>query len=364
MAFILTFLGKGGVGSTTMAIASAHSYAQQGKKVLLAVQDSSPCFSALLGKDVGKEVTEIVPNLNAIRLHSSKLLEDSWEKVEELEKKYLRSPILKNIYGSELSLLPGMDEALTLNYLREQDEQYDIIIFDSKNALSCLRMFGIPDTLSWYIRRMRDILANSDIVKGLSPFIQPVSSAVLNVSWNADNFASQPTNEANELLENGKKAVHNPSRVAAFLVTNDQTSAIASALYLWGGAQQIGLTVGGVLLNQSTNTPEITAQFHPLAINPIPQTTNQDWNSIMALLPDFQENARQAPKPLEIDTSKREVKIFLPGFAKKQVKLSQSGPEITIEAGDQRRNIFLPPPLKGQPVKGAKFQDKYLVISL
>jgi len=225
-------------------------------------------------------------------------------------------------------------------------------------------MFGIPDTLSWYIRRMRDILANSDIVKGLSPFIQPVSSAVLNVSWNADNFASQPTNEANELLENGKKAVHNPSKVAAFLVTNDQTSAIASALYLWGGAQQIGLTVGGVLLNQSTNTTEITAQFHPLAINPIPQTTNQDWNSIMALLPDFQENARQAPKPLEIDTSKREVKIFLPGFAKKQVKLSQSGPEITIEAGDQRRNIFLPPPLKGQPVKGAKFQDKYLVISL
>ena len=35
MAFILTFLGKGGVGSTTMAIASAHSYAQQGKKSII-----------------------------------------------------------------------------------------------------------------------------------------------------------------------------------------------------------------------------------------------------------------------------------------------------------------------------------------
>jgi len=107
MAFILTFLGKGGVGSTTMAIASAHSYTQQGKKVLLAVQDSSPCFSALLGKDVGKEVTEIVPNLNAIRLHSSKLLEDSWEKVEELEKKYLRSPILKIFMVQNLVYYPA-----------------------------------------------------------------------------------------------------------------------------------------------------------------------------------------------------------------------------------------------------------------
>ncbi|AFZ46949.1 arsenite efflux ATP-binding protein ArsA [Cyanobacterium stanieri PCC 7202] len=364
MAFILTFLGKGGVGSTTMAIASAHLYAQQGKKVLLAVQDSSPCFAMLLGKDVGKEITEIAPNLNAIRLHSSRLLEDSWEQVKDLEKKYLRSPILKNIYGSELSLLPGMDEALILNYIREQDPQYDVIIFDSKNALSCLRMFGIPDTLSWYFRRMRNILENSDIVKGLSPFIQPVSSAILNVSWSADNFASQPSNEANELLENGKKAVHNPSRVASFLVTNDQPSAIASALYSWGSAQQIGLTVGGVLLNQSTNTPEITAKFHPLTINPIPQVSPQDWDSIIALLPDFQENACKAPQPLQIDSNNREVRVFLPGFDKKQVKLSQSGPEITIEAGDQRRNIFLPPPLKGQSVKGAKFQDKYLIINL
>ena len=366
MSFILTFLGKGGSGRTTMAIATAKKFASLGSSVLLVGQDPSPALSILLGQSVDSSATEIAPNLKAIHLQGTKLLEQSWEQLKELEAKYLRSPTLKNIYGQELALLPGMDEALALNFLREQDQtgKYDVIIYDGFASLNTLRMLGIPDILSWYFRRVRQTLEQSDLIKAISPFVQPLSSAVLTVSWTPDDFTSESNNEANEILEQGKAALANPQRVASFLVTNNKPEAIATAKYWWGSAQQVGLTVGGVLLNQARITEELTAEFNPIPVTSIPTLEAQNWQPLMDALPDFQQAANQAPKPITIDIPKREVKVFLPGFDKKQVKLSQSGPEITIEAGNQRHNIFLPPPLKGKPVKGAKFQQNYLIISL
>ncbi|MGI8501765.1 MAG: ArsA family ATPase, partial [Hassallia sp.] len=138
---------------------------------------------------------------------------------------------------------------------------------------------------------------------------------------------------------------------------------VATARYLWGSAQQVGLTVGGVLLVNSDTAANLSPEFAPLPVSIIPDLKAGDWQPLINALPDFLTQAVQAPKPIEIDVPSRQVRLFLPGFDKKQVKLTQFGPEVTVEAGDQRRNIVLPPALSGKSVAGAKFANNYLIIS-
>jgi len=365
MAFIITFLGKGGTGRTTVAIAAAKKLSSLGQRVLLVGQDPGPALSILLGASLGGDPQDIEPNFQAVQLETTVLLERSWEEVKQLEAQYLRSPTLKNVYGQELSVLPGMDSALALNSIREYDKsnKYDVIIYDGNSSQETLRMLGMPEILSWYFRRFRQVMADSDLGKALSPFIQPITTAILNVSWTADELTQQPTNQSTQMLEQGKSAVADPNRVASYLVTSSDLAAIATAKYFWGGAQQVGLTVGGVLLNQSSATDALAAEFAPLKVSALPiHSSADDWETLKSALPDFKQAAK-APRPINIDIAARQVRLFLPGFNKKQVKLTQYGPEVTVEAGDQRRNILLPPQLSGQPVKGAKFQDQYLIVS-
>jgi anion-transporting ArsA/GET3 family ATPase len=352
MSQILTFLGKGGVGKTTTAIAIARSLASQGKQVLLVGQQAGASLSLMLETDLTCDPKQISTGLMAVHLESTTLLERYWEKMKGLESQFLRTPFFKEVYGQELGILPGMDTALGLSFLRERDAEgkYDAIVYDGIGDLITLRMLGMPEILGWYLRRFKQVLTGSALGQALSPFVEPILRSILQVSSSDD--ITQQAGEMNNVLTKGQKAVSDPNRVAAYLVTTPDPIAIATAKYLWGSAQQVGLTVGGVFARSEISEQE----FSPLPIQVIPD------RAIELEIP-IRMAAELAPIPMAIDIAAKQVKLFLPTFDKRQVKLIQSGPEVTIEAGDQRRNIFLPSELSGKQATGAKFQDSYLIVS-
>lgn len=366
MAFILSFLGKGGTGRTTVAIAAAHALASQGQRVLLASQDIGPSLLSILKvENLGIEPQTVASNLDVVRLQAAALLSQSWAEVKTLEAQYLRTPFLKSVFAEELGVLPGMSDALTLYWLRMMDasNRYDAIVLDGAESQGILRMFGIPEIGSWYGRRFKAVFDESDFAKTVMPLLQPIASTVLSGGDLFGNNFSKPMGEVDDILGAGQRAIADPGRVAAFLVTTPDAIAQQTAQKLWGGAQQVNLTVGGVLVTPSLNDQPLEG-FMTLPQHKLPKVEPGNFEAIASVLPDFVAEAKAAPRPMTIDVAQRQVKLFLPGFAKAQVKLIQSGPELTIDAGDQRRNLMLPEALKGSRVTGAKFQDSSLIISL
>ncbi|MFO0049777.1 MAG: ArsA family ATPase, partial [Pseudanabaena sp.] len=290
MSLILTFIGKGGVGKTTTAIAAARAFATQNKNVLYVGQQAGDTLSMRLGAELSSEPKLVAPNFAAVYLQSTVLLEKYWDKMKGLESQFLRTPFFKEVYGQELGILPGMDSALGLSFLRERDAEskYDVIIYDGMGDLETLRMLGMPEILGWYLRRFKKVLTGSALGQSISPFVEPILRSILQVSSTDD--ISQQAGEMSSVLTRGQKAVNDPSRVAAYLVTTGDPYAIATAKYLWGSAQQVGLTVGGVFSRDQISDSD----FEPLSICQIPDQVTE------LTIPEHLANL--APKPIEINT--------------------------------------------------------------
>lgn len=363
MAQLLTFLGPDRSACAVASVAMARRLGQSGQRVLWVTQGGSALGQTLWGQPLGETPGTVAPGVEAIDAKTAGMLAQNWEMVKTLEAQYLRDPLLKQVYREELTVLPGMDEALALNALREWDASgdYDAVVFEGRDGLSTLRMWAMPDSLDWYLRRFQAVVEASDLARALSPFIQPLAGVILASGGGVDRL-QQPFGQGRGFLAAGRQAVQDPQRVLGFLVTGEQPGAIALSQYLWGSSQLVGLTVAGVLTvgNPQGTTP---LPFDPLPIHRLPDPQGQDWSGVTAALPDLAAAIAIAPRAITIDEAAATVRLFLPGFDKSQITLTQSGPEVTIEAGDQRRNLLLPESLRRRPVRGAKFQDNALILS-
>lgn len=356
MTQILSFLGKGGSGRTTAAIALARQSAASGARTLVLSLGSDPSPDMLLAQDLAATPTAIAPNLEAVRIPATAAINRGWEELQTLEAQYLKTPFLRNIYSSELALLPGFEPLLLLTELRRWlDQGYDRICLDGLSSPELLRLWGVPESLDWYLRRFRGAIADSEFGRNLGPFLPALSAAVFSVGLSIDDWG--PAARLLETaLEQGRSLLADPRKAMAILTTRSDRVSQAVALQWWGAAQPIGLRVGAVLASETPALDDLKRDFAPLPIFALSSAAAD------SVLPSF-DVLNRAPDPLTIDLQARQIKLFLPGLAKESVKLSQSGPEITIEAGDQRRNLRLPVALQGRAVASARFQEQSLILS-
>lgn len=116
---IILFTGKGGVGKTTIAAATALRTARDGHKTLILSTDPAHSLSDALDVELGPEPREVTPRLHAQELDVYYSMKKHWEHVRELMLIVFKWQGVGNVVAEELSALPGMEEASAFLWLEK-----------------------------------------------------------------------------------------------------------------------------------------------------------------------------------------------------------------------------------------------------
>lgn len=153
---VLLFTGKGGVGKTTWAAATAVQLAAGGHKTLLVSTDSSRSLADVCGVAVGPQPTETVAGLYVAQIETQRAFERSWEQVQSYLGSVLGAAGADPLDAAEVATFAGADELLALLEVANQaaSGRWDAIVVDCGTATQTLRMLSLPGTFTWYLERL------------------------------------------------------------------------------------------------------------------------------------------------------------------------------------------------------------------
>ncbi|MFE3444016.1 ArsA family ATPase [Nocardia sp. NPDC059180] len=240
------FIGKGGVGKTTLACATAMSYARAGSRVLVASLDQAHSLGDALGfrfpHDPGTVagIAAVVPGLEVIEIDSLALLEDRFREVARLlanDTGHDHGIDLGALDPAELTGLPGVQELLMLVEITEyaNEDDWDVIVVDCPPSADMLRIVTAPDTLLGYLDRVWPPHARAMSSIGtdlrrvvLAATVQRIVRAVT---------------EVRDLLADHE-------RTSARLITVAERVAVAESARVRSAAALLGLRLDAVVINK------------------------------------------------------------------------------------------------------------------
>lgn len=149
---IILYLGKGGVGKTTTAAATALRCAQLGHRTLVASTDIAHSLADSFDTELEAKPVEIAPNLWAQEISVVADLHNYWDTLQGFVSGFVAGQGVNRIVADELSAIPGMDEIVSLLHINKQAKEgnFDVVIIDAAPTGETIRLLTIPDTFRWY----------------------------------------------------------------------------------------------------------------------------------------------------------------------------------------------------------------------
>ena len=383
----ILYTGKGGVGKTSVAAATALKASLAGKKVLVMSTDPAHSLADVFDTGIGPDPKEMAKDLWAQEMDHTSMIEENWSEIQGYMTTLFEWQGADTLAAEELAMLPGTDELFGLLLVRRHNQQglYDALIVDAAPTGETLKLLSLPDHMSWYVEKIFPIQRRA--AKLVRPFANRASS-LPPLPQDSVFAAGQRFYEAIASVEG---LLTDRENASVRLVLNAEKMVIAEArraytylnLYDYG----VDALVVNRLLPDTVSDPYFArwqdAQARHMktieeSFDPIPILTAKLFDREMfglealgALAEDVFKDVdplgvlfRGATHDIEKNGDGYDVVFHVPLAEKRDVDLSKKGAELLVKVGNYRRNILLPDALAHLPAAGARFEGGSLKVRL
>jgi arsenite-transporting ATPase len=381
----LLFTGKGGVGKTTIAAATAVRCAAAGHRTLVISTDPAHSLADAFDVALETEPREVADCLWGQQLDAQDRMEESWGEIKDFLSDVFDWAGLDAVEAEELSVLPGLDEVFALTDIKTfaDSGDWDVLVVDCAPTAETIRLLSLPDIVSWYMDRVFPIGRRVNRIVG--PVLSRLSSMPV-----AGDDVFRTTSRFYERLDGVKAILADPERSSIRLVVNPEKMVIAEARRTYTYLSLFGYRVDAVVANrllpddiadpwfdrwkqaQAEQMVVIEEGFAPLPVlrsellptEPIGLDRLGDLAAALYATTEPTEVLHHG-EPLRItkDDGGYELSLELPFADHDDLDVGRHGDELLVRIGPYRRAIALPDSLRRRSVVGARFRDGVLRVA-
>lgn len=382
---ILLFTGKGGVGKTTVAAATALRCADAGRRTLVLSTDPAHSLSDALDTPLGSDPSVIADNLSGQQLDAQQRMQESWSEIQTYLTQVLDWAGVAGIEAEELAVLPGLDEIFALADIKAfaASGDWDTIVVDCAPTAETIRLLSLPEILSWYMERV------FPASRRLNKVLSPVLSRVTNLPVAGDEVFGA-AHKFYDRLDGVRELLTDPRITSARLVVNPERMVIAEARRTHTYLSLFGYRVDAVVANrvlpatvedpwfarwQALHTEHLATieeGFAPLPVlrahlAPDELVGREALRAFAAeLYGDLEPDAvlhEGEPLRIERDGDGWRLDLELPFAEKHEVDVARRSDELIVTAGPYRRALMLPDTLRHRTVTGATLRSGRLEVT-
>ncbi|MBI2059561.1 MAG: ArsA family ATPase [Nitrospirae bacterium] len=374
---ILVYVGKGGVGKTTMSAATGLHLAKRGVMTLVVSTDPAHTLGDLLGRPVLGEITRLAPNLEALEINPYREIERRSKEILRYLRHLMAGRGYHDMMIQELLTFPGVDEIVSLMRLKElhADGRWEAIVVDTAPSGGALKLFVLPEAAHWYMNKIYP--GEKKLLLLLKPLADRITASAL---------PDAPVYDALESLYGDLvdiKDILKDRKTTSFrLVLTPEQLVLQESMRVYAYLSLHGFQTDCVIVNKDRGalprrngspgesvSEKIRETFPDLKILRL-EHARRDPTDRQVLLGFAREVYRQADplrvmsrtNPIEYEIDGGGIKLFvrMPGLRKSELKLHTHNRHLVLEARNVRRIVPLPDSFSEYQADGARLEGGIL----